>query len=89
MSKRFKKAQELTNKYRFELHPCSYCGNTDVRIFSSRGIFTKEEEFFVGCTTKNCDCGRCGTDIENLVKEWNLKHDARRRTYGGNHNPKL
>lgn len=69
MAMRFEKAKEYTRKYKGILGRCKYCGNQDIRIFS-----TADNKWFVACMTKSCDCTGSYTSVKNAIKQWNDKH---------------
>ena len=74
MAIRFVLAEKYTNKYKNRLHKCKYCGNTDVRVSSSRSIFPPKNQWFVACMTHACDCtGDFGKVIDAVI-DWEKNH---------------
>ena len=78
MSLRYRKAQEYTEKYRGKLVPCKYCGNTDIRIVSDRGIFDNSYCWSVCCSTKNCDF-TIDKRLFKAINRWNERHSTRKK----------
>ena len=72
MAKRFVKAMEYTEKYRDQLLPCKWCGNTDIRIMSDRTILSNPKDgWFVACQTPHCDCTDTFTSVKKAIEKWN------------------
>lgn len=79
MSKRFEKAKYYTEKYKDQLFPCKYCGNTDICIGSDREIFgtngrPPKEIWFVACMTPKCDTTGGSTSVIKEIIKWNERH---------------
>lgn len=82
MAKRFELASQYTEKYRDKLHPCKYCGNTDIRIVLGRARISSNRTDFCGtknvwsvvCSTLYCDCTGEYDSVKEAVDVWNKKH---------------
>lgn len=75
MAKRFEKAIYYTQKYKNDLLPCKYCGNTDIRIVSERTIFPPKDGWSVCCATHNCDITGTYTSVKKAIEAWNRRSD--------------
>ena len=84
MAIRFEKAKEYTAKYKKDLLPCSYCGNTNVRIVSDRVMGPPAKDgWSVCCETERCDCTGVYTSVKAAIKRWNEKQtEALERSEG-------
>ena len=84
MSKRYEYAKAYTEKYKSQLKPCRWCGNTDIHITTDRlTIVTNSDKavsnaqcktingWSVVCSTPNCDCTGVHTSVRNAIKQWN------------------
>lgn len=74
MAIRFILADKYTKKYKDRLHKCNYCGNTDVRVGSSRSIFPPKNQWFVACMTYACDCTGDFDRVIDAVMDWEERH---------------
>lgn len=76
MAQRFAQAKKYTQKYKDILHPCKYCGNTDIVIASDRHLFGDHKAYWsVCCSTHACDCTGDYTSVKDAVEAWNKKHN--------------
>lgn len=68
------KAKRYTEMYRGVLHPCKYCGNTDIQIWYDRSVIGPTKySWTVNCMTPNCDF-TLDTSIRRAVEKWNNRH---------------
>lgn len=76
MAQRFEQAKKYTQKYKDILHPCKYCGNTNIVIASDRHLFGDNKVYWsVCCSTHACDCTGDYTSVKDAVEAWNKKHN--------------
>lgn len=84
MSKRYEQARIYTEKYKSQLKPCKWCGNTDICITTDRlTVVTNDDKtvsnaqcktvngWSVVCSTPHCDCTAVYTSVYKAIKQWN------------------
>ena len=84
MSKRYEQAKIYTEKYKSQLKPCRWCGNTDIHIATDRLTVVINDDravsnarcktvnaWAVVCSTRNCDCTGAYTSVRKAIERWN------------------
>lgn len=72
MSKRYEDAKRYTEKYKDILKPCKYCGSKDINICTDRDVLnSKQNLWFVACSTPKCDCTGSYTSVKKAIEAWN------------------
>jgi hypothetical protein len=84
VSKRYEQAKTYTEKYKSQLKPCKWCGNTDIRITTDRlTVVTNDDRtisnarhkivngWSVVCSTPHCDCTGIYTSVRKAIERWN------------------